>query len=166
MKSLVALVLSVFIVSCTAEDSPPPTLVQTVMQSMYPRATEVDVLEIEGGFEVDFMVDDASYQAFIDAKGNWVETEQEISLDDVPGNILQSAATLYPDYTVVDADAIQSAAHGQVYELEFNDADGEDMEVIFNVGGDVVRVEHEESDDGDEDASEYEDGDSSDTVIE
>ena len=136
------------------------------MSSMYPRATDIESEEIEGGYEVSFKMDDVEYEALIDVDGNWVETVIEIPVNDLPGNVAMASKNQYPGYSIVEVDEVLSAAHGQIYELALSSESGKDIEVMFDVNGELVRVETIAPANGDIDAQEYDGDDDDDEVIE
>lgn len=121
-----------------------PQAVLKSFQSKFVDAKEVE-WEIEGDeFEAGFKLEGQEFEAEFDKDGNWLATEKEIALTDIPAPVLESIKAKYPDRELKEAEWVNSAKHGECYEVELL-KDNKEMDVYFSPDGTFLEEEAEEA---------------------
>ena len=168
MKSPIYLILFALLISCsyTANDllenkevdadaniekqsGDIPDVVLQNFQAKYPHANAVK-WEKEGGiFNVEFILDGQEYEAEFDKTGKWLETEKEINISDLPQAIQKVLNTRYSGYEIEEAEYVDTAEYGIIYEVVIAKGDKE-IEIYFDPDAMILKEETEDED-GDED---------------
>ena len=108
--------------------------------------------EKEGNYyEAEFTENGVEKEIVYDLDGNWVQTECEISLDDVPQAANDYIAANYPEAKIEEAESI-NRAEGDFVEVEIQDGKNE-RELLFDTSGnfieEVIEDDHDDEDDDD-----------------
>lgn len=123
-----------------------PEAVTKACQEKFPNAESVE-WEKEGNiYEAEFMLDGKEYEAEYDAEGNWLATEWEIKISDLPDAVIKSIEKNYPDWEIEEAEEMESEAYGNIFEVEIEKDDIE-KEVFIDKDGKILG---EEEDDGED----------------
>lgn len=125
-----------------------PDNVNAAFMKKFPGADDVK-WEKEGPmFEVEFTYEDNEFEAVFDDRGEWIETAQEIELENIPEIIKKAFETNYPGIEIDEAEIINSKDFSEVYKLEFTRNDKK-MEVMMHKDGKVLeeKVEKEDKED-------------------
>lgn len=85
-------------------------------------------------YEAGFEVAETGYSILIDASGNIIETEIEISIDALPANAKTYVVKNYPGKKIKEATKITDAKDIITYEVEVNDKD-----LIFDNSGKFLK---------------------------
>lgn len=128
------------------ETTPEVKDVFAVFEEMYPDAQEVEWEDEDGYWEVEFVTYQDGYavehEALFDMEGNWIMTETEISVNDIPQYVFDAlAASEYASAQLEDdeADFIETPA-GSWYVLELEMGDLE-YEVAVSETGEITLLE-------------------------
>ena len=92
MKQLMMLMFlsALLLCSCAGNKPEVPEQVLSTFAQMFPGATEMEwEMEDEGNWEVEFEVKDKEFTACFTAAGKWLETEWEVSSDEIPENVMR-----------------------------------------------------------------------------
>ncbi len=95
-----------------------PQSVQTTFKAMFADAKKVKYSkETDGSFEVDFKQNNIKSSAHISAKGDWLETEQEIKKTDLPKSISQMLAKDFAGWEIETCEKVKTLEKGVFYEV-------------------------------------------------
>lgn len=114
------------------KEIPPP--VKSAFQKAYPTAKEVKWEKENENFEADFEIGETDYSVLLDANGNILETEIEISADALPVNAKEYVSKTYAGQKIKEAAKITDAKGIVTYEIEIK---GKDL--IFDNNGAFIK---------------------------
>lgn len=113
----------------------------------HPGTTNIE-WEQEGDiWEGEFVENGVEVSIIYDLSFNWIRTERDIPLADLPKNIMVYLTSNYPGGVVDEAATFDSAEDGNGYVAEVV-FEGKEFEVFFDLDGNFIR-EVEEIEDGD-----------------
>lgn len=126
------------------DDGIPAKAVRNEFRSMYPDARDVE-WEREGknwsvSFEVGKRPNEVDYDALFDVNGNWIMTETDVLLVDVPAEIKNyiSASSEYGSFPYADREVeYYQTPSGDFYRIELNN-NGREIEVDVSVDGKIT----------------------------
>ncbi len=140
MKKLVFLLAVVASVSLAnaqkVSEKEVPAVVRSALQKSYPNAEELKWDKESSNYEAEFEVDETDYSVLIDASGNILETEVEISTDTLPANAKAYIAKNYAGNKIKETAKITDAKGTVTYEAEVNGLD-----LIFDHSGKFLYVD-------------------------
>jgi uncharacterized membrane protein YkoI len=85
------------------------------------------------------------YSANFNNKGNWLETEYEFEMKDIPAAVKSTLDNEFASYEI-EENEVSENAEGTFYEFEL-EKDETEMEVVIDQSGKVVKKEVETEDD-------------------
>ena len=92
--------------------------IKTFIETKYPGATIVDTENDKNGlFEVEINHENIFKDVYFDKASEWVYTKWDVAVASLPAAVAGAVANAYPDYTIDDADYIESST-GNCYKLE------------------------------------------------
>jgi hypothetical protein len=95
-----------------------PQEVQSAFKAKFPAASNVTwAMEKNMNYEAKFMLASASQRAEFSKTGIWVESEKTINKADLPKNVSNTVMSKNPSCKIADAEEIQSADLGKMYEV-------------------------------------------------
>ena len=165
MKNLFFLIGTIAIF-CLADCGQPtkdvPAEVKTALTQKFPDATSVKWdKESDTKWEAEFTMNGVEYTASFDNTGAWMESEYEISTDDIPEAVKMTLEREYASYKVEEPE-VSETTDGKVYEFELKSGD-EEMKVAIDMNGNVLKKEQgEEEDEEGVEAEEDEEGEEDD----
>jgi len=107
--------------------------------------------EQEGNFwEAEFTEGGVEVSIVYDLDLNWVRTEREIAVADLPVAVVTYINDNFPGETIEEAESFDSATEGTGFIVEVETASAE-FEVFFDADGNFIRQEEETEDDDDDD---------------
>jgi hypothetical protein len=140
-----------------------PKVVSNAFDEMFPEAKEVEWdQEDDHVWEAEFEMDEAEYTASFSESGEWLETEKEIDVSELPDTVVSVIAINYEGFEIEEAEWLESPGF-KGFELEIIKG-GEteiEMEVRITPEGKIIAEEVEadsEEQDGDEDEHEDAEG--------
>jgi hypothetical protein len=122
--------------------------VSKAFNEKFPKATDVSwEMENKSEYEADFKLNNEKFSASFDLNGKWLETEIEIEVAKLPQVVSQSLVKTYPGFTIKEAEKIETADKGTIYEVKIN-KDKETFEIQLSSKGDILnkKVEKDEKD--------------------
>ena len=143
-------VASLVAMSCDLyDDGIPAKAVRREFRSMYPEARDVE-WEREGknwsvSFEIGKRPNEVDYDALYDVNGNWIMTETDVLLVDVPEAIKNfiSASSEYGSFPYADRDAeFYQTPAGDFYRIELNN-NGREIEVDVSTDGKITPARYD-----------------------
>jgi len=114
------------------EEIKAPESVQTKFASLYPKADEVRWEKEKGQYEAEFEVDEKEMSASFDSIGNFLESEVEIELTELPATITKFIKDELTEVKVHEASKITDAKGVVTYELEIK------KDIILSADGKLV----------------------------
>jgi hypothetical protein len=109
-----------------------PESVQTKFDSLYPKADEVIWEKEKGEYEAEFEVDEKEMSASFDSTGNFLESEVEIELTELPASMTQFIKDELTEVKVHEASKITDAKGVVTYELEIK------KDLLFSADGKLM----------------------------
>ncbi len=117
-----------------------PANIKTAFSQKFPDATKVKWdKENEKEWEAEFKMNGKEYSANFDNNGKWMETEYEISINEIPGAVKTTLDNEFNGYKIGESE-ISETADGKVYEFELK-KDSNKMEASIDINGMVVKKE-------------------------
>ncbi|MDT0676926.1 PepSY-like domain-containing protein [Autumnicola musiva] len=133
--------LAVFFNSCKMDDERPPedlpSVVLNTFQKNFPDAVEVEWGELNDDFEVDFEVEKKDYTAVLTNNGEMKMTGREVSLVELPQDILSSAKQSFPEFKITEADYIEKTGK-KFYRLEIENKQ-EEKNIFIDENGEISK---------------------------
>lgn len=138
MKKLMLMTVAAMFTSLTfaqkMQDKDVPATVKTTFQKQYPDAKELKWEKENGNFEVEFELKETEYSVLLDASGNILETEIEISIDALPSNAKDYVLKNHSGQKIKEAAKITDAKGTVTYEAEIKGID-----LIFDSNGNFIK---------------------------
>jgi len=106
-----------------------PETIETNFASLYPKADEVRWEKEKGEYEAEFEVDEKEMSVLFDSIGNFIESEVEIELTELPATITKFIKDELTEVKVREASKITDAKGVVTYELEIK------KDLIFSADG-------------------------------
>ena len=126
-----------------------PTEVISDFDSRHSNVTDI-TWEREGDYyEAEWTENGLEKEIVYDLDGNWIQTECEVSLDEVPAAAVDYINSNYNGATLEKAETIERA-DGDFIEVEIQDGSAE-RELLFDLDGNFVEEVIEADDDDDDD---------------
>jgi hypothetical protein len=123
-----------------------PQVVKTGFKKQFSTADHVKwSKENSHEFEAEFKMEGNKLSATFDEKGNWKETEQSISSDELPMEVKETLTAEFPDYVIKSPEKLSSPEYVVAYEMIVK-KDGERLEVLFTPDGKLVKKKVEKGD--------------------
>lgn len=137
MKKLAfTIVVSICILAC--ERAKVPQKIQESFTAKVPVAADI-VWTIEGDiYQVDYMLSSKHTTAYYDEQGQWLETETELAVDELPHNVLQTLQTKMGEYTILDIELVETREGELLYEVDLQ-KDNKTYDILFNKDGKILR---------------------------
>lgn len=138
MKKLILMTVAAIITSLTfaqkTQDKNVPAIIKSAFQKQYPDAKEVKWEKENENYEAEFEVGETDYSVLIDASGNIIETEIEISSDALPANAKEYVSQNHAGQKIKEAAKITDAKGTVTYEVEIKGTD-----LIFDSNGNFIK---------------------------
>nr|WP_294994577.1 hypothetical protein [uncultured Sediminibacterium sp.] len=128
------LLIATFLIAGLANGQSTPEKVKQIFSKNHPSATAIKWEKEDGNFEVSFKENSIQFSIIYNAQAILLETEQEISLSDLPASIKTYMAKHYPSNALKGAARITNAEGIVTYEAAIKRKD-----VIFDAAGKFVR---------------------------
>ncbi len=155
MKNLFLLIAiaAIFSISaCAQSGKSVPAKVKTAFHQKFPKAKKVEWgRENTKEWEAEFKMNGKDYSANYDNKGNWLETEFEIKMPDIPAAVKTTLSNEFSGFKVKEPE-LSETKKSEVYEFELKKGETH-MDVAIAPNGKVVTKEtkKENDEEGDND---------------
>lgn len=121
MKNLMLVLAASLFISVTASAQTPkdlPAKVKTSFDQKFPGTQKVKwSKENSTEWEAEFKMSGKEYSANYNNDGTWMETEYEISVNEIPIAVSKTLGKEFPGYKLVESE-ISETAKGKLYEFE------------------------------------------------
>lgn len=143
---LVFTLVAIFTLNACSQDAKEvPAAVKTAFSQKFPDASKVKwSMENKTEWEAEFKMNGKEYSANFDTDGNWMETEYEVGMEDLPEAVRSTLKNEFVGYEIEEME-ISQTVDGELYEFEI-EKDGKEMEIAIDQSGKVVKKEQEEED--------------------
>ena len=119
MKKIILIVASIFVFSAFVFAAKPPVKVQKAFEAKFPDAVKVKwIKENSKEWEAEFSVNSVKTSANFKTTGDWVETESQINVSELPDAVTDEIKKLHPKGEITTAFRIESAKDGIRYEAD------------------------------------------------
>lgn len=149
MKQLsIIILLSLWMTSCskTHESSHVPNAAIEAFNAKFPGAEKVEwEVEEEGVWEAEFVLGGSKYSSNFKEDGTWLETERQLSEDELPSDISSLLKQQFMDFEVEGAELVETP-EGKSYEIDIEKAE-KLIEVIIDSQGNLSSKELEDEKD-------------------
>jgi len=98
----------------------------------------------EKNYEVEFQLGKNKYSAKYNAKGEWLETEQEIKSSDLPDAVKKAIEKEFGKVEIEDVEKVSLPDNVLVYELEIEQNEKQKHEVQFSLEGTLLKKENKD----------------------
>jgi len=143
MKSLIILLLSVFLGTTFAQDV--PSAAKAKLNTLYPKAKEVKWDKEDANFEANFEVNDVEMSILLDAKGNVLETETDMGKSALPEAVKSAINKNFAGYAIEGTAKIIRDGK-TTFEAEFKKGENK-LNILFSPDGKLVKkIEKQEKD--------------------
>jgi len=129
--------------ACETSVEEVPDNILNAFNSEYPNAMEVEWEKEGQGYEVEFEENEVEMEITYDMQGNIIESELDVSEDELPAATTKYIEANYPGYEIDDADEIE-IDNQEYIEVELENGQQE-IEVLFNMQGEFLREVNEEN---------------------
>ena len=116
-----------------------PMEVMSTLNLYYAEATHVTFEMKKGNYEADFKMDGKDYSALFSPKGEWLQTEYEIKVSELPKAVSQAIKKTYPEYRIDDVDKIEAPKDNNRYKVELEKGESE-IEIFLNEKGEILKM--------------------------
>jgi len=113
-----------------------PQEVKTAFQKLYPAVSKVKWEKEKGNYEAEFEVNEIDHAVVLDAKGQVLETEEEITVNQLPSDVDAYVKSHYAGQSIKKADKITDSKGTVTYEAEIKH-----MDLIFDAHGKFIKEE-------------------------
>ena len=155
MRNLMILMVLISTMAFTAKGQKKevPAKVKTAFTQKFPNATKVEWgRENATEWEAEFKMNAKDYSANYDNNGNWMETEYQVSENELPAAVKSSLSNKYASSKILVAE-ISETKDGKVYEVLLK-INGEKSEVVLSANGKVLKQKEEKDEEGNDEGDE------------
>ena len=150
-RTLLFIILFLYSIGTTSCSLGVPNAAKSNMGKMFPEVTRISWShENRHEFEAEFTWQGSSTSATFDEKGNWKETEQSITADQLPIAVQEALAEGFADFVVHSPEKITSLEYAIAYEMVVVSKEAR-VELLFSPDGSLLRKELLNNDDEDVD---------------
>jgi len=142
---LIAIIVIVIFTACSQSQTDLPSKVTDAFNQKFPDATMVKWdKENDNEWEAEFKMEGKEYTASFDQTGVWMETEYEISVEDIPAAVAKTLETEFASYSIEKSEVTETL-EGKVYEFELKKGKDE-LAISIDTNGNVIEKAMEEQD--------------------
>lgn len=139
---MIAMVMTLICHTATAQKisaDKVPTAAVNAFKTKFPGASNPSwEIEKKDVYEVNFVIDKQKRSAQFDKAGEWVRTETEIEVSQLPKAVTESFNKTYPGYKIKEAEKVSTPSYNEAYELEIVKGT-EKTEVLLLPDGKIIK---------------------------
>jgi hypothetical protein len=137
---LVLLSISLFSTVAKAQIRKIPATVTDAFKEKYPDAASVEWRDKLSAFSAIFVNDGVNYEATYNSKGEWLNTENEITAEDLPAAVTEGwEKSKYADWTIEKVHKIVLPNDNTQYRIQVGKTDIQKKNLVFNSKGRLLR---------------------------
>ena len=134
MKNTLIIVALLATINCIAQNV--PIAVKNAFAKSFPNIIVKKWDKEDGNYEANISKDGKAMSATYDAKGNWMETETDIKVDELPPVVTNYIKTNYKGSTIKEAAVLSRPGISKLYEAEVKSKD-----LLFDKDGKFLKEE-------------------------
>jgi hypothetical protein len=134
---IAAMVITSFTYAQKSQEKDVPAIVKTSFQKQFPDIKDADWEKEKENYEAEFEIKETEYSVLLDASGNVLETEIEISVDALPANVRDYVSKNYSGQKIKEAAKIAGVKGTLTYEAEIK---GKDL--LFDSNGNFIKEQN------------------------
>lgn len=131
-----------FVTGCDNDDDHylPDTMILDAFERMYPNATQVEWERKLGYFVADCKIDNKEKDVWFDANGEWMLTETDITLNELPKAVTDAiASSQYANWKIDDISYLERKDMEAVYVVEVEKAKDE-VDLYYSEEGQLLKA--------------------------
>ncbi|RLD83016.1 MAG: hypothetical protein DRJ10_04335 [Bacteroidetes bacterium] len=132
---LIVIVLFIFS-SCNEKEVPEEIKAQFL--EMEPLAQDIEWLINKGLYKTYYTINKCKKTSYFDKKGNWLETETEITKEELAPAIIEVLNNQFFEYTIKDIELVETFDRQILYEVDLQ-KDGKKYDILFDESGKILR---------------------------
>ena len=118
-----------------------PGAAKSNLGMMFPEATQISwSRENQHEYEAEFTWQGRTTSATFDEKGNWKETEQSITADQLPGTVQEALTKDFAEFVVHSPEKLSSPEYAIAYEMIVVSKKAR-IELLFSQNGNLLKKE-------------------------
>lgn len=146
MKRMIFLATVLLGLSSVSCGQSAPENVKEAFSKKFPDAKDVKwEKENKSEWEAEFKMAGEEYSANFSNEGEWMETEHEMKISDLPNVVKNTLSSEFDGYEVEEAEMVETPKF-KGYELELEKGKST-LEVVFDANGKVLKKKEEKEDD-------------------
>jgi len=127
-----------------AQENKPVQVPETVRKAFiakFPSAKGIEwSQEDDGAYEAEFKLKGVEYSANFDKAGNWLETENEIAVKELPTAVRNSIGSNFAGYDIEEAEHVEKPGMAAFFEMEVEKGESS-YEVQIAADGKILKKE-------------------------
>lgn len=131
------LVIVLFIFSSCSEKKVPKEIKDTFFE-MEPLAQDIQWLNNKGLYQVYYTLNNCKKTSYFNKKGNWLETETEITKEKLTPAIIEVLNNQFFEYTIKDIELVETFDKQILYEVDLQ-KDEKKYDILFDESGKILR---------------------------
>lgn len=138
---LIVLIFTFSLISCgfSQENAMPPSQVKENFLAKYSNAEDLHwEKDAHGYYEAQFKEGEAHLRADFKSSGQWIETEQSITYQDLPSKIREIIEAEYDEEEIVEIEKVDHFEKGIFFDVEFKDK-GKNKDIQFTAEGRIIK---------------------------
>ena len=110
------------------------------IESKYPGAKIIDMDFDDGGVELEFVYDNAKYEALLSSKYEWIYSKRDYNRNSsvLPVKAMDYISANYSDYFIEDIEYYETASKGNFFCVEVENRNDDDLELYFDDSGNRI----------------------------
>lgn len=121
------------------KNTQPPEVVLNSLHTLFSSASSVSWVNDQDVWEASFEIDNLEYEVSFNELGEWVETEQELEISNMPEKIALSIEASFPDHTIIELE--KNTSHERtLFEIDL-EKDGSSIEIEMSSSGKILSQE-------------------------
>ena len=131
------IVIALFIFSSCNEKEVPKEIKAQFLE-MEPLAQNVEWFNSGELYKVYYTLNKSKKTSYFDQNGNWLETETEITKDELTPAIIEVLNTQLLEYTLKDVEIVETTDSQILYEVDLY-KNGKKYDILFDKSGKIIR---------------------------
>ena len=132
------LILSIFFILSSCNEKHVPNEIKTQFLEIEPLAQDIEWLNSKALYKVYYTLNNCKKTSYFDKKGNWLETETEITKEKLTPAIIEVLNTQFFEYAIKDIELVETFDRQILYEVDLQKS-GKKYDILFDESGKILR---------------------------
>ncbi len=137
MKTFVFVVIFLVVIQSCSSNEVPESVRQKFLD-MEPSANDLEWADNGDMYRVYYKLDGQKVTSYFDYFGQWMETETEITVQELRTEVLNVLQTKFVDYSIIDIEIVRTSDGQELYEIDLDKA-GKTYDILFDTTGQILR---------------------------